>query len=178
MRGAHRDIWCSKIQHLMEAELFAAIVRTPCTVWPRTVMRGKSRKVNSGHNSVPKPARRTEPSPRNPRFAAHLRCVSAKEGKGSQEGISTHLIRARRGKEDSGLRPKPYGVLSPFAPVGGHRHPRAAEGGQKTLSMGHILAFCIRDAGTGENVNLCLRIEKMCFCIEENYPSDKTKSID
>ena len=24
----------------------------PCTVWPRTVMRGKSRKVNSGHNSV------------------------------------------------------------------------------------------------------------------------------
>ena len=53
-------------------------------------------------------------------------------------------------------------------PVGGHRHPRAAEGGQKTLSMGHILAFCIEDAGTGENVNLCLRIEKMCFCIEEN----------
>ena len=98
--------------------------------------------------------------------------------KGSQEGISTHLIRARRGKEDSGLRPKPYGVLSPFAPVGGHRHPRAAEGGQKTLSMGHILAFCIRDAGTGENVNLCLRIEKMCFCIEENYPSDKRKSTD
>ena len=63
-------------------------------------------------------------------------------------------------------------------PVGGHRHPRAAEDGQKTLSMGHILAFCIEDAGTGENVNLCLRIEKMCFCIEENYPSDKTKSID
>ena len=24
----------------------------PCTVWPRTVMRGKSRKVNSGHKSV------------------------------------------------------------------------------------------------------------------------------
>ena len=64
--------------------------RTPCTEWPRTVMRGKSRKVNSGHNSVPKPARRTEPSPRNPRFAAHLRCVSAKEGLGSQEGTGNH----------------------------------------------------------------------------------------
>ena len=25
--------------------------RTPCTVWPRTIMRGKSRKVNSGHYS-------------------------------------------------------------------------------------------------------------------------------
>ena len=62
----------------------------PCTVWPRTVMRGKSRKLTSGHNSVPKSARRTEPSPRNPRFAAHLRCVSAKEGKGSQEGTGNH----------------------------------------------------------------------------------------
>ena len=95
---------------------FRSVSPSPCTVWPRTVMRGKSRKVNSGSNSVPKANRRTEPSPRNPRFAAHLRCVSAKEGKGSQEGTSTHLIRARRGKEDSGLRPKPFGVLSPSCP--------------------------------------------------------------
>ena len=64
----------------------------PCTVWPRTVMRGGLRKVNSGHNSIPKSARRTEPSPRNPRFAAHLRCVSAKEGKGSQEGTGNHMV--------------------------------------------------------------------------------------
>ena len=69
---------------------FRSTRQTPCTVWPRTVMRGKSRKVNSGHNSVPKSARRTEPSPRNPRFAAHLRCVSAKEGEGSQEGTGNH----------------------------------------------------------------------------------------
>ena len=62
-----------------------------CTGWPRTVMRGKSRKVNSGPDSVPKPARRTEPSPRNPRFAAHLRCVSVKEGEGSQEGSGNHV---------------------------------------------------------------------------------------
>ena len=55
-------------------------------------MRGNPRKVNSGHNSVPKSARRTEPSPRNPRFAAHLRCVSAKEGKGSQEGTGNHTV--------------------------------------------------------------------------------------
>ena len=66
--------------------------QTPCTGWPRTVMRGKSRKGNSGPESVSKPARRTEPSPRNPRFAAHLRCVSAKEGKGSQEGQGNHLV--------------------------------------------------------------------------------------
>ena len=58
----------------------------PCTVWPRTVMRGELRKRNSGPYSVPKSARRTEPSPRNPRFAAHLRCVSAKEGFGESRG--------------------------------------------------------------------------------------------
>ena len=78
---------------------------TPCTVWPRTVMRGNSRKVNSGHNSVPKSARRTEPSPPYPRFAAHLRCVSAKEGQGSQEGQGN------------------LGVPAPFVPAGEHRHP-------------------------------------------------------
>ena len=39
-----------------------------CTGWPRTVMRGKPRKVNSGPYSVPKANRRTEPSPRNPPF--------------------------------------------------------------------------------------------------------------
>ena len=64
--------------------------QAPCTVWPRTDMRGKSRKVNSGHNSVPKSARRPESCSRNPRFAAHLRCVSAKEGLGSQEGTGNH----------------------------------------------------------------------------------------
>ena len=57
-----------------------------CTGWPRTVMRGKPRKLTSGPYSVPKSARRTEPSPRFPRFAAHLRCVSAKEGLGESRG--------------------------------------------------------------------------------------------
>ena len=57
-----------------------------CTGWPRTVMRGKPRKLTSGPESVPKSARRPEPSPRNSRFAAHLRCVSAKEGLGESRG--------------------------------------------------------------------------------------------
>ena len=34
--------------------VFRSVSPPLCTVWPRTVMRGKSRKVNSGHNSVPK----------------------------------------------------------------------------------------------------------------------------
>ena len=65
---------------------FRSRTLSPCTVWPRTVMRGGSRKLISGPYSVPKSARRTEPSPRNSRFAAHLRCVSAKEGLGESRG--------------------------------------------------------------------------------------------
>ena len=98
---------------------FRSANQAPCTVWPRTVMRGGSRKVNSGHNSVPKSARRTEPSSRTPRFAAHLRCVSAKEGLGESRGDR-----------------KPYLVSCPLCSAGEHRHLRrqtaalpAAEGG-------------------------------------------------
>ena len=69
---------------------FRSANQAPCTVWPRTVMRGALRKENSGHNSVPKSARRTEPSPRNPSLAEHLRCDGSKEGKGSQEGTGNH----------------------------------------------------------------------------------------
>ena len=58
----------------------------PCTVWPRTVMRGKSRKLTSGSYSVPKSARRTEPSPRFPRFAANASLSGAKEGLGESRG--------------------------------------------------------------------------------------------
>ena len=72
----------------------------PCTVWPRTVMRGGLRKVNSGSDSVPKSARRTEPSPRFPRFAARPKGVAAQRRVwGSQEGAR-----------------EPYGALAPFCP--------------------------------------------------------------
>ena len=85
----------------------------PCTVWPRTVMRGKSRKLTSGPDSVPKSARRTEPSPRNSRFAAHLRCVSAKEGLGESRG-GKGTIRC-----PCPLLPPPWARRSPAA-EGGH----------------------------------------------------------
>ena len=70
---------------------------SPCTVWPRTVMRGALRKVNSGPYSVPKFARRTEPSPRPP-VSLHISDVSAQRRVGgSQEGAR-----------------EPYGALAPF----------------------------------------------------------------
>ena len=87
---------------------FRSTMQTPCTVWPRTVMRGALRKENSGHNSVPKPARRTEPSPRNPRFAARPKGVAVQRKVwGSQEGAR-----------------EPYGALAPFCPRRGHGLPR------------------------------------------------------
>ena len=58
----------------------------PCTVWPRTVMRGKSRKLTSGHNSVPKSARRTESSPRTPRLAANASLSGQRKVKGVSRG--------------------------------------------------------------------------------------------
>ena len=87
----------------------------PCTGWPRTVMCGDSRKLTSGPDSVPKSARRTEPSPRNSRFAAHLRCVSAKEGLGeSRGGKGTIWCPCPL------LSPPPDGGI----PAGEHRHSR------------------------------------------------------
>ena len=93
---------------------FRSRKQTPCTGWPRTVMRGALRKENSGPNSVPKPARRTEPSPRFSRFAARPKGVAAQRKVwGSQEGAR-----------------EPYGALAPFClrretpapPAAGRRH--------------------------------------------------------
>ena len=108
MRGAHRGVWYSKSTPLIEAELFAATAFAPCTGWPRTVMRGKLRKLTSGHNSLPKPARRTEPSPRGPRFATQPKGVAAQRRVwGSQEGEGNHTV-----------------PFSPFVLAGEHRHSR------------------------------------------------------
>ena len=79
----------------------------PCTVWPRTVMRGKSRKLTSGHNSVPKSARRPEPSPRFSRLAANASLSGQRKVKGVSRG-------------DIGNRRCP---TSPFAPAVGTASP-------------------------------------------------------
>ena len=87
-------------------------MQTPCTGWPRTVMRGKSRKLTSGPYSVPKANRRPEPSPRNPRFAARPKGVAVQRRVwGSQEGAR-----------------EPYGALAPFCPRRGHGLPRRGYG--------------------------------------------------
>ena len=74
--------------------------------------RCRSRKVNSGRQCVPQSPRRPEPSPRVPRFAAHLRCVSAKGRFGVSRGAR-----------------KPFGVLAPFVSAGRHRPSPPPDGG-------------------------------------------------
>ena len=85
----------------------------PCTGWPRTVMRGKPRKLTSGPESVPKSARRPEPSLRFPRFAARPKGVAAQRRVwGSQEGAR-----------------EPYGALAPFCPRRGYGVSPPPDGG-------------------------------------------------
>ena len=65
----------------------------PCTVWPRTVMRGGYRKENSGPNSVPKSARRTEPSPVSPVSPRDRRESRRKGGFGGvKRGQGNHTV--------------------------------------------------------------------------------------
>ena len=79
--------------------------------------RCRSRKVNSGRQCVPQSPRRPEPRPRVPRFAAHLRCVSAKGRFGVSRGAR-----------------KPFGVLAPFVSAGRHRPSSPPDGGAYSFS--------------------------------------------
>ena len=87
----------------------------PCTGWPRTVMRGKPRKENSGPNSVPKSARRTEPSPVPTFSRATAGSRGAKEGLGESRG-GKGTIRC-----PCPLLPLAVGTAPP---AGEHRHLR------------------------------------------------------
>ena len=97
-------------EHILDRSgAFRSANQAPCTVWPRTVMRGGLRKVNSGSNSLPKAARRTEPSPRNPHFAARPKEVAAqrrvwgvKRGKGTIGALSP-LVSAGRARHSSAV---------------------------------------------------------------------------
>ena len=91
-----------------------------CTGWPRTVMRGKPRKLTSGPYSVPKSARRTEPSPRFPRFAARPKGVAAQRRVwgGVKRGQGNHLV-----------------PLPPFVSAARRRQSPAAEGGHCPRSL-------------------------------------------
>ena len=128
MRGAHRGVWCSKGIPLMEAELFAATVFAPCTVWPRTDSAANHARKIQGLK-----ASRNLPDARNralvPPVSLHIFDVSAqKEGKGSQEGQGNHLVSLPLLSlpSDGGNSSRRW---EPAIPVGVRRQSLAAEGG-------------------------------------------------
>ena len=90
MRGAHSDVWCSKGTPLMEAELFAAERGRPAPSGRALVCAANHASEIQGSSAAYKLKDARNRAPVIPRFAAHLRCVSAKEGKGSQEGTGNH----------------------------------------------------------------------------------------
>ena len=122
---------------------FRSANQAPCTVWPRTVMRGKSRKLTSGHNSVPKSARRTEPSPRNPRLAANASLSGLKEGLGCQEGKGNHRcpVPSCLRRESPAFLRRGHGVSRPpkAATVHAHSERKVAFSGAPLYRRKHTL---------------------------------------
>ena len=103
--------------------------QAPCTVWPRTNMRGKSRKVNSGHNSVPKSARRPESCSRTPPFRCTSPMCQRKGRSGESRGDRKPLVSCPL------LSPPPDGGTP-----GRRRRPlRRALRGRKAASSGASL---------------------------------------
>ena len=93
----------------------------------------------------------------------HISDVSARRKvRGVREGTSTHLIRARRGKEDSGLRPKPCLVSCPLLPQPVGTGLSAAERRQspralkrlKNLSSAFFIEIPLKDQRRGHRVHI------------------------
>ena len=126
---------------------FRSANQAPCTVWPHTVMRGGLRKVNSGPESIPKSARRTEPSPRFPRFAARPKGVAAQRRVwGSQEGGKGTI------RYPCPLLPPPPGGGSP----GRQRRPLSTPcHGEYPPARKGLSRLRRQAAGTAEPLTLC-----------------------
>ena len=107
MRGAHRDVWCSKIQHLIEAELFAAQVKRPAlpgrALLCAAVYAREIQGLTASHNL---------PDARNRAPVTPFRCTSPMcQRKGGFGGV-------KRGKGNHTV------PLPPFVPAGEHRLSR------------------------------------------------------
>ena len=142
MRGASRCVWCSKVTCLIEAELFAAESKRPAQNGRALLCAADNAKSIQGITASQK---RTDARNRAPvtSVSLHISDVSARR---KVRGV-------KRGQET-------IWCPVPFCPCRWAPTPPGRRRRPKTLSMGHILAFCIEDAGTGEIANRCLRIER------------------
>ena len=108
MRGAHRDIWCSKNTPLIEAELFAVESCRPAPSGRALLCAAPYARKIQGSSATYKRKDARNRAPVTPVSRRDQRESRRKGGFwGSQEGAR-----------------EPYGALAPFAPAGGHRHLR------------------------------------------------------
>ena len=86
MRGAHRGVWCSKGQRLIEAELFATERCRPAPSGRALLCAAVPRKLTSGPESVPKGTDARNRASVTP-VSLHISDVSAqREGLGESRG--------------------------------------------------------------------------------------------
>ena len=109
MRGAHRDVWCSKAQHLIEAELFAAERRRPAPSGRALLCAADNAREIQGitaSQNLPDARNRAPVTP----VSLHISDVSVQRRVwGSQEGAR-----------------EPFGALAPFCPSPWARRTPAA----------------------------------------------------
>ena len=106
MRGAHRGVWCSKIQHLMEAELFAAERRRSAPSGRALSCAAVDARKIQGSSATYKRKDARNRAPVIP-VSLHISDVSAQR----------KVWGVKRGQET-------IGVLSPFVSAARRRHPR------------------------------------------------------
>ena len=112
MRGAHRGVWCSKDQHLMEAELFAAQIKRPALSGRALLCAADNAREIQGSSATYKlkNARNRAPvSLVSPRDRRESRCKGGFGG--VKRGQGNHTV-----------------PLPPFAPAAGRRHFSPAVG--------------------------------------------------
>ena len=139
MRGAHRGVWCFKIQHLMEAELFAAERRRPapsgrallCAADHARKIQGSSAtyKLKGARNRAPVPP----VSPRDQR-------ESRRKGGfgGVKRGQGNHTV-----------------PLPPLVLAGEHRHSRPPQAATLRALRQGVFRLQRRTAVSAEPLALC-----------------------
>ena len=119
MRGAHSDVWCSKGQRLIEAELFAAFRRRPAPSGRALLCAANHAREIQGitaSKNLPDARNRAPVTP----VSLHISDVSAqRKVRGVKRGQETIL-----------------GVLSPFVPAGEHRLSPPPDGGNFPPAVG------------------------------------------
>ena len=138
MRGAHRDVWCSKGMPLMEAELFAAQDKRPAPSGRALLCAASyARKIqgNKASKNLPDARNRAPVTP----VSLHISDVSAqRKVRGVKRGQETIL-----------------GVLSPFVSAGRPRHSRPPQAAILRALRQGVFRLQRRTAVSAEPLALC-----------------------